>query len=81
MRLLELFNGTRSVGKVAEKLGFTVISLDIKMLILSVILWIGIILSILLHILILYGRLRHVQSIVEQRLPELEISTSPTKLY
>ena len=30
MRLLELFSGTRSVGKVAERLGFTVISLDIK---------------------------------------------------
>ncbi len=30
MRLLELFSGTRSVGKVAEKLGCTVISLDLK---------------------------------------------------
>ena len=30
MRLLELFGGNRSVGKVAEKLGFTIISLDFK---------------------------------------------------
>ena len=30
MRLLELFSGTKSVGKVAEGLGFEVTSLDIK---------------------------------------------------
>ena len=30
MRLLELFSGTKSVGKVAEKLGYDVISLDLK---------------------------------------------------
>ena len=30
MRLLELFSGLKSVGKVAEKLGFEVISLDLK---------------------------------------------------
>lgn len=30
MRLLELFSGTKSVGKVAEKLGYEVISLDLK---------------------------------------------------
>jgi len=29
MRLLELFSGTQSVGKVAEKLGYEIISLDI----------------------------------------------------
>ena len=30
MRLLELFSGTRSVGKVAERLGYDVVSLDLK---------------------------------------------------
>ena len=30
MRLLELFSGTKSVGKVAEQLGYEVISLDLK---------------------------------------------------
>ena len=30
MKLLELFSGTKSVGKVAEKLGYEVISLDLK---------------------------------------------------
>ena len=30
MRLLELFSGTRSVGKVAETLGFDIVSLDLK---------------------------------------------------
>jgi site-specific DNA-cytosine methylase len=30
MRLLELFSGTKSVGNVAEKLGYEVISLDLK---------------------------------------------------
>ena len=33
MILLELFSGTKSVGKVAETLGFDVVSLDLKMLI------------------------------------------------
>lgn len=30
MNLLELFKGTGSVGKVAEKMGFNVISLDFE---------------------------------------------------
>ena len=30
MRLLELFSGTKSVGKVAETLGYEVTSLDLK---------------------------------------------------
>ena len=30
MRLLELFSGTGSVGRVARDLGFSVISLDLK---------------------------------------------------
>ena len=30
MKLLELFSGTKSVGKVAETLGFEVTSLDLK---------------------------------------------------
>ena len=30
MRLLELFSGTKSVGKVADTLGFDVVSLDLK---------------------------------------------------
>ena len=30
MKLLELFSGTKSVGKVAEKLGYEVISLDLQ---------------------------------------------------
>ena len=30
MKLLELFSGTKSVGKVAEQLGYEVISLDLK---------------------------------------------------
>jgi len=30
MKLLELFSGTKSVGKVAERLGYEVISLDLK---------------------------------------------------
>ena len=30
MRLLELFSGAKSVGSVAEQLGFEVISLDLK---------------------------------------------------
>ena len=30
MRLLKLFSGTKSVGKVAEQLGYEVISLDLK---------------------------------------------------
>ena len=30
MKLLELFSGTESVGKVAEQLGYEVISLDLK---------------------------------------------------
>ena len=30
MRLLELFSGTKSVGKVAEALGYEVTSLDLK---------------------------------------------------
>jgi site-specific DNA-cytosine methylase len=30
MKLLELFSGTKSVGKVAEKLGYDVVSLDLK---------------------------------------------------
>ena len=30
MKLLELFSGTGSVGKVAEELGFDVVSLDLK---------------------------------------------------
>ena len=30
MKLLELFSGTKSVGKVAEQLGYAVTSLDLK---------------------------------------------------
>ena len=30
MKLLELFSGTKSVGKVAERLGYDVTSLDLK---------------------------------------------------
>ena len=30
MRLLELFSGTKSIGKVAEQLGYEVTSLDLK---------------------------------------------------
>ena len=30
MKLLELFSGAKSVGKVAETLGFDVVSLDLK---------------------------------------------------
>ena len=30
MKLLELFSGTKSVGKVAEKLGYDITSLDLK---------------------------------------------------
>ena len=30
MKLLELFSGTKSVGKVAEQLGYDVTSLDLK---------------------------------------------------
>ena len=30
MKLLELFSGTKSVGKVAEQLGYEVTSLDLK---------------------------------------------------
>ena len=30
MKLLELFNGTASVGRVAREFGFSVISLDLK---------------------------------------------------
>ena len=30
MRLLELFSGTKSVGKVAETIGYDVMSLDLK---------------------------------------------------
>ena len=30
MKLLELFSGTKSVGKVAEQLGYDVVSLDLK---------------------------------------------------
>ena len=31
MKLLELFSGTGSVGKVAKELGYDVVSLDLKM--------------------------------------------------
>ena len=30
MKLLELFSGTKYVGKVAEQLGYDVVSLDLK---------------------------------------------------
>ena len=30
MKLLELFSGTKSVGRVAEQLGYEVVSLDLK---------------------------------------------------
>ena len=30
MKLLELFSGTKSVSRVAEKLGYEVVSLDLK---------------------------------------------------
>ena len=30
MKLLELFSGTKSVGKVAQQFGFDVVSLDLK---------------------------------------------------
>ena len=67
MKLLELFSGTKSVGKVAEQLGYEVTSLDLKMLILIVIFLIGSIPHTNRVILILFGLHLHVRNTVEQK--------------
>ena len=70
MNLLELFSGTGSVGLIAKSLGFNVISLDLKMLILRVIFWNGIINNLTETILILFGAVLHAPNTAEQKQQE-----------
>ncbi len=64
MKLLELFSGTHSVGNIAKKLGYEVISLDLKKadININILTW-DYKKPINLIILILYGLVRHAQNI------------------
>ena len=72
-RFLELFSGTKSVGKVAEELGFGVVSLDLRNADINSIFYIGITLFSLPELLMLYGPAHHVLNTVELRQWDIEI--------
>ena len=79
MKLLELFSGTGSVGKVAKTLGWEVVSLGLKNADIYEDIH-GIIRNMNLTILIWFGRRRLAQNIVWLKLQLLEIFLKQTKL-
>ena len=74
MNLLELFSGTGSVGNIARKLGFNVISLDLKMLISTLVFWSGITNRLTETTLILFGVVPRAPNTAKQKQQELGIS-------
>ena len=73
MNLLELFSGTGSVGTIAKSLGYNVISLDLKMLILIVIYLNGTINSLINHTSHVSGHHPRALNTAKQKRQELGI--------